>query len=205
AEGRLIEGGFRPGGTSREWTEASVLAQLRRRSLAKLRHEIEPVDQSVLGRMTTTWQGIIKRRRGPDALLDAIEQLQGAPLPASILETEILPARIEGYDPADLDAIAAAGEVVWIGVEPIGERDGRITLYLADHLARLLPPQVHLKDATVRMKDATVRLTADTPYKARGGRRNDGRDVRLEPGRGGADAGGIGLDPGRNDDRESAI
>jgi ATP-dependent helicase Lhr and Lhr-like helicase len=139
-EGRLVEGEFRPGGTHREWTDAGVLRMLRRRSLAKLRHEIEPVDQAVLGRLTTTWQGIVKRRHGADALLDAIDQLQGAPLPASILETEILPARLDIYDPADLDAVTAAGEVVWVGVEPIGDRDGRIALYLADHLMRLLPP-----------------------------------------------------------------
>ena len=139
-EGRLLEGEFRPGGTRREWTDAGVLRMLRRRSLAKLRHEVEPVDQAVLGRFTTTWQGIVKRRHGADALLDAIEQLQGAPLPASILETEILPARLDVYDPADLDAVTAAGEVVWVGVEPLGERDGRVALYLADHLPRLLPP-----------------------------------------------------------------
>jgi ATP-dependent Lhr-like helicase len=141
-EGRLVEGEFRPGGTRREWTDAGVLRMLRRRSLAKLRHEIEPVDQAVLGRFTTTWQGIVKRRHGADALLDAIEQLQGAPLPASILELEILPARLDLYDPADLDAVTAAGEVVWIGVEPLGERDGRVALYLADHLPRLLAPQL---------------------------------------------------------------
>ena len=140
ADGALVEGEFRPGGTRREWTDPGVLRMLRRRSLAKLRHEVEPVDQPVLGRFTTTWQGIVKRRGGADALLDAIEQLQGAPLPASILETEILPARIDVYDPADLDAVAAAGEVVWAGVEPLGERDGRVALYLADHLPRLLPP-----------------------------------------------------------------
>ncbi len=115
-------------GHEREWTDPGVLRMLRRRSLAKLRHEIEPVDQAVLGRLTTTWQGIVKRRRGADALLDAIEQLQGAPLPASLLETEILPARLDGYDPADLDAVTAAGEVVWVGVEPLGDRDGRIAL-----------------------------------------------------------------------------
>jgi ATP-dependent Lhr-like helicase len=143
SEGRLVEGEFRPGGTRREWTDAGVLRMLRRRSLAKLRHEIEPVDQTVLGRFTTTWQGIVKRRHGADALLDAIEQLQGAPLPASILETEILPARIDVYDPADLDAVTAAGEVVWVGVEPLGDRDGRVALYLADHLPRLLPPTAH--------------------------------------------------------------
>ena len=140
-EGRLVEGEFRPGGTRREWTDPGVLRMLRRRSLARLRHEVEPVDQAVLGRFSTTWQGIVKRRHGADALLDAIEQLQGAPLPASILETEILAARIDFYDPADLDAVTAAGEVVWAGVEPLGERDGRVALYLADHLPRLLAPQ----------------------------------------------------------------
>src|SRR5262249_31673202 len=92
-EGRLVEGEFRPGGTRREWTAAGVLRMRRRRSLARLRHEVEPVDQPVLGRFTTTWQGIVRRRAGADALLDAVEQLQGAPLAASLLETEILPAR----------------------------------------------------------------------------------------------------------------
>jgi ATP-dependent Lhr-like helicase len=140
AERRLVEGEFRPLGTQREWTDPAVLRMLRRRSLAKLRQEVEPVDQTVLGRFTTTWQGVVKRRHGADALLDAIEQLQGAPLPASILETDILPARIDGYDPADLDAVIAAGEIVWVGVEPLGDRDGRVALYLADHLPRLLPP-----------------------------------------------------------------
>jgi ATP-dependent Lhr-like helicase len=151
-EGRLVEGEFRPGGTRREWTDAGVLRMLRSRSLAKLRQEVEPVDQAVLGRFATTWQGIVRRRHGADALLDAIEQLQGAPLPASILETEILPARVDFYDPADLDAVMAAGEVVWVGIDPLGERDGRVALYLADHLTRLLPPTVRLKPDTTRAR-----------------------------------------------------
>jgi ATP-dependent Lhr-like helicase len=137
-EGRLIEGEFRPGGSHREWTDAGVLRLLRRRSLARLRREVEPVDQAVLGRLVTTWQGVAKRRQGPDALLDTIEQLQGAPLPVSLIETEILPARLKLYDSADLDAVMAAGEVVWVGIESLGEHDGRIALYLADHLSTLL-------------------------------------------------------------------
>jgi ATP-dependent Lhr-like helicase len=140
-EGRLVEGEFRPGGSDREWTDPGVLRMLRSRSLAKLRHEVEPVDQSVLGRFVTTWHGVVRRRRGTDALLDAVEQLQGAPLAASILETEILAARIDGYDPADLDAVTAAGEIVWVGLEPLGDRDGRVALYLADHAPKLLTPQ----------------------------------------------------------------
>src|SRR4029453_10394656 len=137
ASGRLLEGEFRPGGTGREWCEPDVLQTVRRRSLAKLRKEVEPVDPAVLARLVTSWQGLVRKRTGLDALLDAVENLQGAPLPASIVESERRSARVEGYAPADLDALLAAGEVVWRGVEPIGERDGRIALYLTDHLARL--------------------------------------------------------------------
>src|SRR5262249_23238791 len=109
-EGRLVQGEFRPGGIHREWADPGVLRMVRRRSLARLRREIEPVDQTVLGRMLTHWQGTVRRRSGTDALLDAVEQLQGAPLPASILDSDILPARVDGYDPAELDALTAAGE-----------------------------------------------------------------------------------------------
>ena len=66
------------------------------RSLARLRKEVEPVEQRTLARLFTRWQGVVQPRRGLDALLDVIENLQGAPLPASILETEILPARLAG-------------------------------------------------------------------------------------------------------------
>ena len=137
ATGRLLEGDFRPGGTGREWCDPDVLQTIRRRSLAKLRHQVEPVEPAVLGRLITHWQGVVRRRAGLDALLDAIEGLQGAPLIASILETEILPARVEGYQPSDLDALTTAGEVVWSGLEPLGEHDGRLALYLTDHVARL--------------------------------------------------------------------
>ncbi|HUF91444.1 MAG TPA: DEAD/DEAH box helicase, partial [Candidatus Limnocylindria bacterium] len=99
AAGKIVEGEFRPGGSRREWCDAEVLRTLRRRSLARLRHEIEPVEPAVLGRLVTAWQGVTRRRHGQDALLDVIESLQGAALPASVLEREILPARIDGYAP----------------------------------------------------------------------------------------------------------
>ena len=137
--GRIVEGGFRPGGIHREWCDNEVLRTIRRRSLARLRKEVEPVEQRTLARLFMRWQGVIQPRRGLDALLDVIENLQGAPLPASILETEILPARILNYKPSDLDTLIAAGEVVWAGLDPIGERDGRIGLYLAEKLPQLWP------------------------------------------------------------------
>jgi len=138
--GRLVEGEFRPGGTQREWCEAEVLRAIRRRSLAKLRHEAEPVEQAALARLMTSWQNVTRKRRGLDALLETVETLQGYPMAASIFESEILAVRIDDYKPSDLDTLSAAGEIVWTGVEPLGEKDGRIALYLTDHLPLLHTP-----------------------------------------------------------------
>jgi ATP-dependent Lhr-like helicase len=137
---RILEGAFRPGGREREWCAPEVLGQLRRRSLARLRREVEPVPPAALARTITAWQGVVDRRRGLDAVLDVVEKLQGVPLPASLLESEILPARVEGYLPGDIDALASVGEVLWTGVAPLGSRDGRVALYLADALPRLWQP-----------------------------------------------------------------
>jgi len=138
--GRLVQGEFRPGGVEREWVDADVLRRLRSRSLARLRREVEPVSPDALGRFLAAWHGIGSERRGLEALLDAVEQLQGASLPFSILERDVLPVRVAGYQPAMLDTLMAAGEVVWAGVESLGERDGRIALYLTDHMPRLRAP-----------------------------------------------------------------
>ena len=171
ADTRLLEGEFIPGGTRREWTDAEVLRLIRRRSLATLRKEVEPVEQAALGRFTVAWQGLARRRRGADALLDVIEQLQGAPLPASILETGILASRLDQYEPGDLDAVIGAGEVVWVGVEPLGERDGRVALYLADHLPRLLPPPTDARPVvTSGRRPATTAPAATAPAPARSAR-----------------------------------
>ncbi|MGA2570968.1 MAG: DEAD/DEAH box helicase [Terracidiphilus sp.] len=153
-EGRVLEGGFRPGGLHREWCDAEILRQIRRKSLAKLRREVEPVEQHTLARFLTHWQGLLAPRRTGsahlDALLDTIENLQGAPLPASLVETSILPARIADYTPAGLDTLIAAGEVAWAGVEPIGERDGRIALFLADKLPLLAQQRPLVEPLTER-------------------------------------------------------
>ena len=146
--GRLIEGEFRPDGTQREWCDAEVLRTIRRRSLAKLRKEAEPVDPPVLARLFANWQGVTRKRRGLDALLEVIETLQGFPVAASVFESEILSARIVDYKSSDLDTLSAAGEIVWVGVEPLGERDGRIALYLTDHLPLLLRNSGELRGAS---------------------------------------------------------
>ena len=138
ASGQVLEGEFRPGGRGREWCDAEVLAALRRRSLARFRKQVEPAEPSALARLLLDRQGIVTdteelpARGGPDALLDAIERLQGSAIPASTLESAVLPARLGAYRPEDLDTLMAAGEVVWVGLAPLGERDGKVALYLAD-------------------------------------------------------------------------
>ena len=164
-EGRVLEGGFRPGGLHREWCDAEILRQIRRKSLAKLRREVEPVEQHTLARFLTHWQGVLAPRRTGtahlDALLDAIESLQGAPLPASLLESSILPARIADFTSAGLDTLIAAGEVAWAGVEPIGERDGRIALFLADKLP-LLAQQRPLVDPLTEREEKLLAVLEST-------------------------------------------
>ncbi len=86
------------------------------------------------------WHSIDRPRRGADALADAITQLAGAPVAASILETDVLPARVARYSSADLDALLASGELVWIGAGSLGPNDGRIRLYWRDEIATLAPP-----------------------------------------------------------------
>ena len=154
AEGRVLEGGFIPGGLHREWCDAEMLRLIRRKSLARLRREVEPVEQHTLARFLTHWQGLLMPRRtgsaNLDGLLDVIESLQGAPLPASLVESSILPARIAEYAPAGLDTLIAAGEVAWAGVEPIGERDGRVALFLADKLPLLAQQRPQSNALTAR-------------------------------------------------------
>jgi ATP-dependent Lhr-like helicase len=145
AAGRVLEGGFRPGANGREWCEPDVLATARRRSLARLRKQVEPAPPAALARVLLDWSGVVQQdapalRGGADALLDVIEQLQGAAVPASVLERDVLRARLPAYRAADLDVLCGAGEVVWAGLAPLGEHDGRLTLYLADHVTRLHAP-----------------------------------------------------------------
>ncbi|KQQ92518.1 DEAD/DEAH box helicase [Leifsonia sp. Leaf325] len=136
---RLVEGEFRPNGTSAEWCDAEVLRRLRRRSLAALRHEIEPVEQRALARFLPVWQHVGGRLRGLDGVASVIEQLEGARLPASAWESLVLPARVSDYSPAMLDELMATGEVVWCGSGALAGDDGWISLHLADTAALTLP------------------------------------------------------------------
>jgi ATP-dependent helicase Lhr and Lhr-like helicase len=163
AERRVVEGEFLPGGRGTEWCDAEVLRLIRRRCLAKLRKEVEPAPPEALAAFLPAWQsagqpagdarpgrgtgqasqagrpGRAWRPASPDAVYDAVDQLAGAIVPASALETLVLPGRIPGYQPAVLDELTAAGEVVWSGAGGLPGSDGWVVLAPA-HAAPLLLP-----------------------------------------------------------------
>jgi ATP-dependent helicase Lhr and Lhr-like helicase len=135
--GTILRGEFRPGGAEREWIDPDVLRLLRRRSLARLRKEVEPVDPAAFGRFLPGWQGVepvgepvapLRQIAALERLAEVVDQLAGVALPASVLERDILPARVPGYTPRLLDELGALGEVAWVGRGSLGRDDGRIAL-----------------------------------------------------------------------------
>jgi ATP-dependent Lhr-like helicase len=159
------------GGTGEDWCDLEVLRVLRRRSLAALRAEVEPVTQAGLGVFLPRWQGVVEhggteqpaveqgtdgrgtaldagglservpaparprrtptRLRGVEGLARVVEQLAGSAVPASALETLVLPARIPDYAPAMLDELTSSGEVLWAGHGALAGRDGLVSLHPA--------------------------------------------------------------------------
>ncbi len=146
-QGRVLEGEFRPTGSGSEWCDAEVLRKLRRRSLARLRKEVEPVEPASLGRFLTAWQHVVTDGaaggrgglRGVDGVLAAIDQLAGCAVPASALEPLVLGARVRDYEPSYLDELTAAGEVIWAGHSALPGADGWVSLHLADQAPLTLP------------------------------------------------------------------
>ncbi|MGH4023580.1 MAG: Lhr family helicase, partial [Pseudonocardiaceae bacterium] len=135
------------------YCHAEVLRRLRRASLAQLRAEVEPVEQTALGRFLPAWHGIgplredretrptrrLRSAATPDEVLGVVEQLAGAPIPASALESLVLPARLPGYSPGLLDELTTSGEVTWTGCGSLAGGDGWIALAPADVADLLLP------------------------------------------------------------------
>ncbi|THG31206.1 ATP-dependent helicase [Glaciibacter flavus] len=160
---RIVEGEFRPHGTSAEWCDAEVLRKLRRRSLAALRHEVEPVEPRVLGRFLPRWQNVGGRLRGLDGVASVIEQLEGAKLPASAWESLVLPARVGDYSPAMLDELMATGEVVWAGSGALAGDDGWVSLHLAETAALTLPVSADA-DTSALQKDVLAALGSGGAY-----------------------------------------
>ncbi|EYT56973.1 DEAD/DEAH box helicase [Dietzia sp. UCD-THP] len=144
--GTLLAGEFRPGAAGPEWCDAEVLRHIRRRSLAALRSQIEPVSHTALARFLPGWQSLgsgfgasTGSESGVDGVLAVVEQLDGLAVPASALEPLVLAPRVRDYSPAMLDELLAGGEVLWSGRGRAGTRDGWVSLHPADSAGATLP------------------------------------------------------------------
>lgn len=143
ADRRLVEGEFRPDRQGAEWCDSEVLRRIRTKSLAALRHEVEPVSPDTLARFMPAWQhvrvpGTRGGLRGIDGVLQVVDQLSGVALPASSWESLVLPARVSDYAPSMLDELTATGEVLWSGGGTLPGNDGWVRLHLADTAATTL-------------------------------------------------------------------
>ena len=158
---RVSEGAFRPSGdpaaSDSEWCDIEVLRTLRRRSLAALRADVEPVDPQAYATFLPAWQHAVKghQLRGLDGVLTVIDQLAGVPIPASAWEPLVLSQRVVDYRPAMLDELMATGEVIFSGAGSLGGEDGWVAFHLAESAELSLPPVAQL-DAAVAALDSAL-------------------------------------------------
>jgi ATP-dependent Lhr-like helicase len=120
AEGFVLRGRFTPRSDGVEWCERRLLARIHRYTLGRLRSEIEPVAQVDYMRFLLSWQRAVPatRMRGPASVMSVLSQLEGFEAPAGAWESEILPLRVDDYEPSWLDAQCLSGRLVWLRLSP---------------------------------------------------------------------------------------
>jgi ATP-dependent Lhr-like helicase len=115
AEGFAMRGQFTAESAGEEWCERRLLARIHRYTVKRLRAEIEPVSARDFLRFLSEWQRVLPgaRMQGSDALAAVLAQLEGFESPAGAWETEVLPSRINEYEPQWLDENIRAGRFIW--------------------------------------------------------------------------------------------
>jgi ATP-dependent Lhr-like helicase len=137
-EGFAMQGQFTPAGTRAsspahmqeearedarapiEWCSRRLLARIHRYTLNRLRKEIEPVSAADFMRFLFVWQKVAPDHKveGPQSVAAILDQLEGFEAPAGSWESEILPARVNDYDPAWLDTLCVSGRLTWLRLSP---------------------------------------------------------------------------------------
>ncbi|MEZ5185924.1 MAG: DEAD/DEAH box helicase [Candidatus Nanopelagicales bacterium] len=142
AAGLLRWGRFAAASDNGQWVDPEVLQRIRRRTSAILRGTQEPVAAVRLCSFLPRWQGVTTPARGPAAIMTALSRLAGYVAAATVWEQDLLPARVAGFEPHEIDLLMAAGDVIWCGAGRLGARDALITLVPAGR-EDLLPPVDH--------------------------------------------------------------
>jgi ATP-dependent Lhr-like helicase len=123
-QGLLMRGIFEGGRPTEdhqiEWCERRILHRIHRRTLHRLRKQIEPVSPAVYMRWLLGWQHLAPQTQlsGEEGVLEALHQLEGFEAPAIEWERTLLPARVANYDNRWLDSLCLSGIVGWGRISP---------------------------------------------------------------------------------------
>ncbi|MDE0628972.1 MAG: DEAD/DEAH box helicase [Bryobacterales bacterium] len=145
-EGRILRGRFSNarGNGDLEWCDRRLLARIHRRTLGRLRREIEPASSADIMRFLLRWQHAVLGRRlhGTDGTLQVIRKLQGYEISAAAWEAGVLPLRVADYKPEHLDRLCLSGEVIWcrMSPHPAFARDGGDASFSPDRRTRPVRP-----------------------------------------------------------------
>lgn len=158
------------------WVSDEVFRRLRLRSLQAAREATRPVAATTYARLLLERQGVLPATdgspalfastspgvyEGVDGVMRVIEQLAGVGLPASLWESQILPARVRDYSSEMLDELLATGAVIWSGQKKLGEDDGLVALHLHEYAAESFTPAEADQANRSALQQAIVAVLAD--------------------------------------------
>lgn len=158
------------------WVSDEVFRRLRLRSLQAAREATRPVAATTYARLLLERQGVLPATdgspalfastppgvyEGVDGVMRVIEQLAGVGLPASLWESQILPARVRDYSPEMLDELLATGAVIWSGQKKLGEDDGLVALHLQEYAAESFTSAEANQANRSALQQAIVTVLAD--------------------------------------------
>jgi ATP-dependent helicase Lhr and Lhr-like helicase len=124
--GRVVADELVAGATGEQVCLADNLERLLRAARAAARPAFTPLPLARLPLFLAAWQGLGGSGSTGADLEAALERLFGFPAPAELWETEVLPARLDPYYTAWLDALLAETSLAWLGCG-----DERLTFVLS--------------------------------------------------------------------------
>jgi ATP-dependent Lhr-like helicase len=139
-----------PTGPSPEYCDRRNLERVHRETLALLRKEVEPVSMYAYADFVARWQHLhpSERLSGPGALVRLLQQMRGMPAPGVVWERDLLPLRLEEFDPGELEALCERGEVVWVGSGGKDPRRARVRFLFRGEGHLFLPSEPEDVDLT---------------------------------------------------------
>jgi ATP-dependent Lhr-like helicase len=142
-----------------QFIDRRLLARIHRLTLSGLRDRIKPVEPADFIRYLVRYHRLDgdQPRGGPAGLRDVVGMLQGFEASAGAWESQLIQARVRGYDSAWLDNLFLSGELVWGRLRP--PRRGEDEAPSMAMLTRTAPISMALRD------DIPALLSGDrTPY-----------------------------------------